>query len=48
MFWQIGGAVDTTAPAGRAPTAHPVEPGLFTWGYVLYEIRPRPHMSEYP
>jgi hypothetical protein len=34
---------------GRAPVAHPVEPGLLTWGYVLYEIRPRrSNMSAYP
>ena len=26
---------------GRAPAAHPEEPGLLTWGHVPHEIRPQ-------
>ena len=40
MFWQIGGAVDTTAPVRASAGSAPGRARLLTWGYVQYEIRP--------
>ena len=41
MFWQIGGAVDTTAPVRAGAASAPGRARAAYLGYVRYEIRPR-------
>jgi hypothetical protein len=40
MFWQIGGAADTTGPVRASAGRAPGRARLFTWGHVPDDIRP--------